>query len=180
MQTPETATTLTLKIHSVERLFDDDGSPLIGTGIHPDAAQALRAEALRHKPGTAFRIAVTAPAGDLAREAEVQTAIRNHFTQEAEDVRYELAEIYRDARQSLGIGLVLAVLLLVFSDLLFEWKAQHLAESVARALIVLSWVALWHPAEAFLYTPLPVRRRLRIAQSLSRARVALQASPDLP
>jgi hypothetical protein len=37
---------LRFDVHSVDRLLDRDGSPLIGPRIHPEVARAIRAETL--------------------------------------------------------------------------------------------------------------------------------------
>jgi hypothetical protein len=53
---------LRVDVHSVDRLLDRDGSPLIGPRIHPDVARAIRADAAAYPKGSRFQIRVGVPA----------------------------------------------------------------------------------------------------------------------
>ncbi len=175
MNSPLPAVTLKLDVCSVERLLDADGSPLTAPRIHPEAAQAIWDDAKMNAGGKArFHVAVTVPPGDLARVAEVRAGIAQHFTRERDAADQELREIYRDAWRSSCIGVAAATLLLIASELLLNFGTRPFMEAAGRALIILAWVALWHPADLLIYAHLPVRRKRDLARALAGAEVTLR------
>ncbi|HEY5952745.1 MAG TPA: hypothetical protein VIT18_00180 [Terrimicrobiaceae bacterium] len=70
-----TTNTITLDVHSVERLLDSDGSPLLGPRIHPEAARSIFRDAEGLRADNGFQVAIRVPQQDLPRRPEVEAAI---------------------------------------------------------------------------------------------------------
>ncbi len=105
-----------LNVHSVERLLDSDGSPLLGPRIHPEAARSIfrDAEGLRADDG--FQVAIRFPPADLPRRPEVEAAIHAHFAAETADAGYELRETLRRGGYGLLTALLAVATLVVFAE----------------------------------------------------------------
>lgn len=162
-----------IAIRSVDSLLDSDGSPLASPGIHPEVAREILLKTKSCDAKKEFRIEFEVPAADAVRTEEVRAALSQHFQHDGVEAEQELAELYRDARRSSAIGLTAALLLVVASELLINFGSYNLLIAIGRGLIILAWVALWHPADLFLYAHFPIRRRKRLAKSLSEAEVVL-------
>jgi len=162
-----------LAVRSVDALLDGEGSPVVEPRIHPDAAEAIWTEAVRAKNAGAFEICLTVPAADEARIPEAAAAIHHHFQRRGEDLGEELREIFREGRRSLAIGLLVVAGLIAASEGLLYLNASRLMYVLSESLIIIAWVALWHPAELLLYAHFPVRQQKKTAQALARAAVRL-------
>lgn len=165
---------LTLNITSIDALLDVGGTPLAAPHVHPEAADALRAQAQNAAPASTFRIAITVPAEDLPRRAEAEAAVRENFIHEQAAITQSLRELYRDARKSTLVGIGVGALLLLISELLLTFGGRPMTDALGRAMIIFAWVALWHPADLWLYANLPLRRRRRLAARLTGAEVTLE------
>lgn len=162
-----------IAVRSVDGLLDRDGSPLASPGIHPEVAREILLKTKTCDAKKEFRIEFDVPAADAGRTGEVRAALSQHFQHDGVEAEQELAELYRDARRSSVIGLAAALILVIFSEILINFAPAPLLVAIGRGLIILAWVALWHPADLFLYAHFPIRRRKRLAKSLSEAEVVL-------
>lgn len=100
----------------------------------------------------------------------VDEAVRNHFSYRAQRTHHELRELLRRGRISLVIGLAFAGACLVASNALESGNPSALREVVGESLVIFGWVAMWRPAEVFLYDWWPVRRHQRELERLARMR----------
>lgn len=162
-----------IAVRSVDGLLDREGSPLASPGIHSEVEREILLKTKTCDAKKKFRIEFEVPAADAGRTEEVRTALSRHFQHDGVEAEQELAELYRDARRSSAIGLAAALILVIFSELLINFGSYSLLVAIGRGLIILAWVALWHPADLFLYAHFPIRRRKRLAKSLSEAEVVL-------
>ena len=88
-----------------------------------------------------------------------------------------MGELFKTGRLSLMVGLGV----LSFCLLVAWWLARHFEEgAVSRVLqesfVILGWVAIWKPADIFLFGWPPIARRRRLLRRLSRASVRLEAA----
>ena len=163
------------KVRSVDALLDEDGSPLVEPRIHPEVAESIWKEALLQRRRPHFAIELTVPNGEPNPQSAVTDAVHFHFAQRAAESAEELRDVYREGWRCLGIGLIVAVLLLLASEGLVYIDSTRISQLLSESMIILAWVALWHPAELLLYAHFPVRHQLRTAQALARADVRLKA-----
>lgn len=169
----ETHKKLEIEVHSVDQMLDGD-SPLVVQTINEDVVEALWGQARKYKGYGPFEIEITVPEEDTGRGAEVRDRIREYFCHEVEDAGLEIRDLQRTGWQCLLIGLAAATPIILLSEYLIHAYDERLPEFISRGLIVLAWVALWHPAELLLYEHLPVRKRRKLAQALIEAPLTLR------
>ena len=168
--------TLKLEVRSVRQLLDHESTPLIEPRIHPDVAEVLWTDALQHASSQQFRIEIAAPVVDAGQEEEVKNAVRYHYAWETEKASEEIEETLRDGRKSLVVGLIVVSLLLALAEAILVFGSGRFLTAISESLIIFAWVAIWSPAEQLLYAHIPIRRRRKLAQKLSEAKVTLSAS----
>lgn len=167
-------TKIKLEVHSVEQLLDKNGSPIVEKRIHPEVAKVIWEEAQEEPYSERFVIEVTVPEADVTRSAEVGEAIRYHYFWESDNAKEEIRETLKEGRIGLGVGMIVVVFLLAASEAIFLLGSGRFMAAVAESLIIFCWVAIWSPAELLLYAHLPIRRRRKLAQKLTEAKVVLR------
>ena len=60
----------------------------------------------------------------------------------------------------IALGVCLALSAFCLSDILTVFPG--LRQLLGQGFGIISWVVLWHPVEAFLYDPLPLRREIAV------------------
>lgn len=172
-QSPENP--ITLDISSVDDLLDADSSPLNELRLHPDVAEAIWTQALQQPKKEKVRIELIVPTDEVARGAEVTKAIHYHFAKRTVDFKEELREIFKDGWRSLAIGLLVVAALLAISEGIPHFGSGRTVTALSESLIILAWVAIWHPGDLLLYAHFPVRNHLRLAKVLAQAKVILRS-----
>jgi hypothetical protein len=165
---------LRLPVRSLEALLDGSGSPVLREHLHPDAAEFLYDEAAEHPPERGYRVVVKAPP-DADRAGEVPAVLRAHFAAEAQRARRELRGEWSRGLKSLGFAVAVVVLLFLFQEFLLQSGDGPLRRMLGQSFIIISWVVLWIPLEALLFSRLPLRRRCRVLEALSRADVEVRS-----
>lgn len=106
--------------------------------------------------------------------AGIPDSIRAYFAGRAEAERRALRELFRFGRIALALGLLVLAACLGAAVLAARLPLEGvLARLLPESLVIVGWVALWRPAEVFLYDWIPHRRRLRLYRRLAAAEVAL-------
>lgn len=174
MKSSRTAS-LKVSVRSVDRLLDIDTSPLVGPGIHPEVARAIRAQGTEFPRGSQFEIEVVVPKDDLHRQKEVETAIRTHFEEELAELRDELKSIAYKGRWTFVLAMVAVALMISLSELVLLLGEGRLFSVLSESLVIIAWVSLWGPSENLLFARFPVIRQRNLARSLASASVSLRA-----
>jgi hypothetical protein len=167
---------LRFDVHSVERLLDRDGSPLVDPRIHPEVARAIRAEAAGHPKGSRFRIRVGVPSADLGRVDEVRHALRSHFREESADADEEIRGLAYKGRWTFLVAVLVVGLVILVNEAIVYWFEGRFITVLSESLIIVAWVTLWGPAETLLFSHFPVRRARDLACSLASAAVTLEVT----
>ena len=81
--------------------------------------------------------------------------------------------VFRFARVSTAVGLLCVVLLLACAQAIPE-DAGKLMNGVRESLNIFAWVAMWRPAELWLYAHLPERHWRRLSLRLGQAKVGVE------
>lgn len=169
-----TQPSLIFDFRSLESLLDD-ASPLPGPRLDAAAAEVIRrGAALRRPAQKPVRVTLRYAEGEGDRSDEVAEAFRAHFREDVSLAGNELVEMFRDARRSGLLAIAISVMLFAASEILSAMDGRPLMDAISRGLLILAWVALWHPADLLLYAHFPIRRRRRLSQILSEAEITVE------
>ena len=166
--------TITLDVHSVQRLLDAEGSPLLCPRIHPEAARSIFHDAERQRVNGDFQVAIRVPAQDLPRGSEVEAAIHAHFAAESADAGCELRETLRRGGYGPLIALLVVASLVMFAEWLQVFGQGRLYKYLSESLIIIGWVTLWTPIELLLFEHFPIRCGRNLTWALAHSRVVLE------
>jgi hypothetical protein len=163
-----------LPVRSLDALMCDANNPLLDSGIHPEAAEAIEMTAAEAPRGAELEIILVVPAADCGGQAGAEEAIHHHFARAAERAKWDLR-----AKLQLGFkALLVAFLVVAGLVVLVEWMQAfgqgRLYRLFGESLVIIGWVTMWVPAETLLIAPWPLRKRLRLLQKLSHVRVTLE------
>ena len=99
--------------------------------------------------------------------ATLRGAVDDHFRRRALVTWAKLRRLFRVGRISLVIGLGFLLLAIVVG----EWIASRIGSDrhailIQESLIIVGWVALWHPMGIFLYDWWPIRAEAKLLDRL--------------
>lgn len=171
---------IALHVDRAEQLFNTlDPAPFRERDLDPQAVDYI-IERCANLPAGAARdlellVHVQQPPAAAYEPGALQPVVRDAFERRAVSARRRLKQMFSQGRLSLLISLLFLGAMFVLSDLLqglttSERRGRFLQESV----MIIGWVALWRPAETFLYDWWPVRAEIRLYERLSRMRVRVE------
>jgi hypothetical protein len=166
------------RLNAYEELFAEPGADPFDpasryqSGIDEIAAQ-LRWQRLTHPA----RITITLPAESFepGLEAKLKAALDRYCAYQIEANQRELDGLHHDGRGSLGIGVVVLTIILIIGGILFttEILPPAIEYFVGSFLGIMSWVALWNPADIYLSQWRPYSREIRLHTCIQRAELVL-------
>lgn len=161
--------TIEIRLREIEQLFDSlDPSPFHDKSLHRSVESYLIECAGELPSGAEIELRVHGPAALGARINELGTAIQHHFDLLLQQAERRHRRRMRIARMAILFGAaVLAVALLLRAWIVDRGGAA--GDVLAEGLLILSWVALWRPAEMALFDRWEQRDELRLLRALSRA-----------
>ena len=182
MTTSAAAGTLQLYLGELRQLFDSlDPAPFRERDLDPKAAEYIVDSAREAPAGAALALQVQLgrePAS-AAAAALLRDAVREYFERRAASRRRELRLLFRRGRLSLLIGVVFLAATLALAQWLGELtEPVGYAKLVIESLIIAAWVALWVPAEIFLYEWWPILADAKLFDRLAAMPVSLVDSAD--
>ena len=164
--------TFTVGLRSPESLFLPD-SPLLRDELHPEIAQVLLDWA--RTAGEKRQLAINFALSDAIKtvtEEQVANVVSSHFLRMAENHTRRIRDIFRYARVTSVVGLLVVILLLGSAQAISD-DAGNVMASLRESLTIFAWVAMWKPAELWLYAHWPERHWRRLALCLAKARISL-------
>jgi hypothetical protein len=163
-----------IRLASVSQLFHTlDPTPFREGDLAAEAEDYILGWARDLPAEMPIRIVVHLPAA--VGSVDLQAAIRGFFAMRAEDETRALRDLVRDGSQALLIAIAV-----VSACLFLAWRigrpgAEDLWRSIAsESLVIFGWVAMWRPAEIFLYDWLPITRRRQLFRRLAKAVVEVR------
>lgn len=125
------------------------------------------------------RIALTRGDGGEATGEDIAEAIAGYADARLDRVATELARIRRLAFKELAFGLAFLAFCLLASSLLagVEITPDWLGDFFVEGLIIIGWIALWHPVDMLFFERLPLIRQRRILHRLRGVQVEVHR-PD--
>ncbi|MBR0670268.1 hypothetical protein [Neoroseomonas soli] len=179
------AASIELRLSTAAQLFNTlDPAPFREGDLAPDAEQYILdwvEDLPAHAP---LAILVHLPAAEAATPAaaSIPDSLRAFFAHRADAAARQIRENFRSGRHALVIGLaILSACLALAVTLAPEGEAIGAARIAQESLVILGWVALWRPAEIFLYDWLPIaRRRARFRRLAGATLTVLGDTPVQP
>lgn len=171
---------IAIRLTRAVQLFNTlDPSPFREGELAADAEAYILDWARELPHATPIAILVHLPEAELAGPdaARIPDAIRGFFAARAARETQEIRELFHHGRRVLAVGM-----LILAACLLLAWQAsQGLAAGtfsrvLQESLVILGWVAIWRPAELFLFDWMPHARRRRLFRRLAVAEVTLKAA----
>lgn len=169
-----------LRLSRLAQLFNTfDPSPFHERDLDDDAESYIVACAREITHRHPYRLVIELPPEEATREdlRQVQAAIHHYFLYRAQAQRRELRQVFRQGRWSLLAGLACLVTCLGLRALL-AWvdpqQSAFVTELASEGLLIVGWVAMWRPAELFLYEWHPSRQTFGIYRDLSRVPIEVR------
>jgi hypothetical protein len=176
---PEATGPIEIRLGTVAQLFNTlDPSPFREGDLAAEAEAYIVEWASELPAKQPLALVVHLPAAELAtpQAQRIPEAISGYFAARALAEGRAIRANFRDGRTVLAIGLVILAVCL-----LLAWRAETglregtFSRVVQESLVILGWVAIWRPAEIFLYDWLPHARARRLFRRLAAAPVTLRA-----
>jgi hypothetical protein len=127
------------------------------------------------------QLVVTLPADEVAEDTapRLTTAVSRWCTQRIEQDERETRVLWRQGLRSLRIGILLFVVgLLLSTQFLDPGMPVLLQEALGNGVfLVLAWVGLWYPLDLLLFARQPLRREIRVLDSMTRLPIEVRPAP---
>lgn len=175
--------TLDLSVRELPQLFNSlDPTPFLNKDLDRDCEAYIENWALQLPDNSHLHLTIhVEQATSLEQASElVADALHNFYAYKVELVRGQLRQLLRQGRTNLAIGIAFLALCLILAELIDTLIAGHPARIARETLTIIGWVALWRPAQTFLYDWWPVRNRIRVFENLRFARVTVCRAGDTP
>jgi hypothetical protein len=164
-----------IRLSSVAQLFHTlDPTPFREGDLDALAEDYILAWARELPPDAPIGIVVHLPPGPAP---DLEAAIRGFFAGRAEAETRALRDLFLDGSRALLIALAVVSACLFLAWRIGRDDGEGLLRSIAsESLVIFGWVAMWRPAEIFLYDWLPITRRRRLFRRLAKAEVSVAAA----
>jgi hypothetical protein len=168
--------TLELRVRELPQLFNSlDPTPFLNKDLDHDCEAYIENWALSLPHDSHLHLTIHVEQLQSATESGelVADAIHNYYSYKIELVRGQLAQLLRQGRISLVIGLAFVAACLLLAELISGLVPSPTAKIARESLTIIGWVALWRPAQIFLYDWWPLKGRIRVFENLRFARVSV-------
>ena len=132
------------------------------------------AEEISSKHSLALVIHLPSDQVPKVNDPDLSEAIHNYFAYREAQERRHLHRLFHDGRIALVIGFGFLFFCVLLRQFVFSFENVAASGMLGEGLLIIGWVAMWHPLEIFLYEWVPIRRRCRILTELSKMRVVIQ------
>ncbi len=151
-------------IKNLRQLFNErDPAPFRERDLDPQFVIYLVSAVEEFPLRTKMKIRIlTAENEDLSSENShaIQDAISAYFKYESTLAKSKLRKRHRTARYFSLIGLITLIVCLSLAQLIDSVKLVPRITNIASvSLMIIGWVAMWHPIEALLYDWVPIREQ---------------------
>lgn len=140
--------------------------------LPPELSRAMLDWARTVESGRPLEIHFVVAGTTSAAKRDAAIAVREHFLRSAGEHTQKIRDIFRYARVTSVVGLLVLVLLLATAQAIPD-EAGRLAAAMRESLTIFAWVAMWKPADLWLYAHWPERYWRRQALRLAEARICV-------
>jgi hypothetical protein len=173
---PHSIQTLELRVREVRQLFNSlDPSPFLNKDLDRNCEAFIESWALSRSHESRLHLSIHVEELDSAGQASelLTDAIHNHYKYKVTLVRSELRQLLRQGRTSLAIGLAFVTFCLLTAEAAGNFITGPARAITRESLTIIGWVAMWRPVQILLYDWWPLKRRIRVYENLSFARVTV-------
>lgn len=166
-----------IRLATLDQLFNSlDPSPFHEKELDQKAEDYIVGSADEAPLNTPLALMIRLPESLGTVQSEpIEDAVHNHFSYRLMETRRRLRFHFREGRIALLIGLVFLALCVAIRELVFSPGQGAIAQMFAEGLLILGWVAMWHPLQIFLYDWWPLQHQTRLHAKLARMPVVIQA-----
>jgi hypothetical protein len=172
------ATTIEIRLAALDQLFNSlDPSPFHEKELDQKAEDYIVGSVDEAPLKTPLALVIRLPASlGTVESGPIQGAVHNHFSYRLMETRRRLRFHFREGRIALFFGLVFLALCVAIRELVFAPGQGAIAQMFAEGLLILGWVAMWHPLQIFLYDWWPLRHQIRLHAKLAKMPVIVQST----
>ena len=105
----------------------------------------------------------------------LEKAVRNYFTYRLKETDRLMRFQFREGRAALAIGLGFLIVCMTLRQLALALPDGTVGGILQEGLLILGWVAMWRPLQAFLYDWWPIRHHARLYAKLAAMPVEVRA-----
>jgi hypothetical protein len=167
-----------VRIDTISQLFHTlDPYPFRDRDLDKDAEEFIVGWARELPRDQPLKIVIHIPLQEESTPAahDLSAALNRYFSYRAQVVGFDLNELFRVGRLSLGIGLAVLSLCIIARQVVGRFVPAPLDHMIAESLLIFGWVANWRPIEIFLYDWWPVVRRRNLYARLGSAEIELRS-----
>ena len=173
---PRPSGLIELRLNNVGQLFNTmDPSPFHERDLDHDAEEFILSWAREHEKDSELRIRVVLRQPEDAEAARlVRESIQHYFGYRARIARRDLAELFREGRTALVIGVLFLAATLVLRGLI---PASGWTEFLREGLTICGWVGLWKPIDIHLYRWWPLKAHGELLARIGHCQVEVVFEP---
>jgi hypothetical protein len=173
-----------MRLDDVDELFEEPEveAERYVSGIE-ELYRAVKAQTRVFRRPKPYRVTIELPLGRITDglAEEVSAKIKRYCQFKIEESQQGLKTLRLQGLDSVRVG-VLVLIPCLLLGVLCTWLAQTEINTVLQALVIVTaaifilsagWVALWMPAEFFLYDTWPFQQDMRVYQQISDAQVVI-------
>lgn len=167
---------LELRVREIQQLFNSlDPAPFLNKDLDHACETFIDNWALALPPDSHLHLDIHVEQLPDSPEVEelLADAIHNFYSFKIETVRGELKQLLRQGRKSLAIGLAFVTCCLLAGEVISSLSDSPTAKIARESLTIIGWVAMWRPAEIFLYDWWPLTGRIKVFENLRFARISV-------
>jgi hypothetical protein len=177
--------TVTVRLDDVDELFEE---PEIGAERYISGIEALyravKTQTRVFKQPRSYQVTIELPLEKITNglAEEVSAKIKRYCQFKIEESQQGLQTLRLQGLDSVRVGVFVLIPCLLLG-VLCTWLAQTGINNVLQALVIVAgaifilsagWVALWMPAEFFLYDTWPFQQDMRVYQQIADAEVVIR------
>ena len=169
-----------LNLRAIDELFEAPHlDPLNGQFHEMSGVEQLVAELLPRSIVRSVQITIHLPADRLSEDIEGRctTALRGYCAARIRQIDREKDHVNRQGRRELELGLLfLAVCLLGAGWVeVMDWLPNFLGHVLGEGLVIVGWIALWHPVDLLLFERWSLIRERRCYEAMRDAELHVLA-----
>lgn len=164
---------ISIELHSTSELFTPPTpDPFAGRFATTSGVERILEGARQHREEP-LAVAIRVTETPAHTEDTVQSALRAYWAASADELRQRRRRIWSRGFKELAVGVLFLAVCLALSASLSSvgWRTEWFGQFAIEGVIIVGWIALWHPVDMLLFEPWPLNSDLRALGRLSNATI---------